>query len=500
MHHVGQPQFHLRRPLRNRPPQPAAGRLPGHRWSRSRSAPPTISRWRARPSPCFCCRCFILALIAGVSYATYWHAVENISLFEHTRSRTAMVLYGAPLLAGLVLVFFLVKPLLARRGKAPDNRALSREDEPLLHDFVARICAVVGAPAPSRIEVDCRVNASAHLRRGWRSLFGKSDLVLTIGLLAGRRPHPRAAGRGRWPTSSATSPRVPACAQLRGAHRQRLVLPGGLRTRPAGTSSSTKRANADAGWGIGAAVALARGVVWLSRKLLAGLMHVGHAISSYLMRQMEFDADRYEARLVGAEVFVQTCHELSYLNAAFQSSLGDVGLAPGATASWPTACRGWWPATARRLDGELLNADRRAASAPRRPSGATAIRPTATASLRPAARRSRRSFASELPAEVLSSRTSRDPPARRSSVASTRRMALTDRQRRAILLQPAEERWPASRACAPTWRRRRGCCGCPSTLPAAHPAGARSWWRQGRAVEGAARAAAGRGCPAGPGD
>ncbi len=37
-----------------------------------------------------------LGLIGAVSYATYWHAVENVSIFHHTGTRTAVFLYGAP--------------------------------------------------------------------------------------------------------------------------------------------------------------------------------------------------------------------------------------------------------------------------------------------------------------------------------------------------------------------------------------------------------------------
>ena len=31
------------------------------------------------------------------------------------------------------------------------------------------------------------------------------------------------------------------------------------------------------------------------------LMWIGHGVSSFMLRQMEFDADRYEARVAGSE-------------------------------------------------------------------------------------------------------------------------------------------------------------------------------------------------------
>src|SRR5262249_33517292 len=61
-------------------------------------------------------------------------------------------------------------------------------------------------------------------------------------------------------------------------------------------------------------VAVVGRAVWLPRRILWVLMYLGHIVSGFLLRQMEYDADRYEARLVGADVFAQTfwrMHELS---------------------------------------------------------------------------------------------------------------------------------------------------------------------------------------------
>lgn len=268
-----------------------------------------------------------LALIALVSYATYWHAVEDARIFQmHLRGKVAMMLYLGPLITGILLVFFLVKPFLAPRGKARPGRAVRREDQPLLHDFVGRVCAAVGAPAPSRIEVDCRVNASAGLRRGLRSLVGKNDLVLVIGM-------PLVHGLSLEQLAGVLAHEFGHFAQSAGMRLSYLVrrindwFAQVVYGRDQWDEQLEQAAKADTHFFVLAIVQVARGAVWLSRQLLKGLMYLGHAISSYLMRQMEFDADRYEARLVGAEVFAATCHEMSYLGAAFERSLADVGLA-----------------------------------------------------------------------------------------------------------------------------------------------------------------------------
>jgi Zn-dependent protease with chaperone function len=53
--------------------------------------------------------------------------------------------------------------------------------------------------------------------------------------------------------------------------------------------------------------------VWLSRRVLWVLMAVGHGLSCFVMRQMEYDADRFETRLVGTAAFVETARRLLLL-------------------------------------------------------------------------------------------------------------------------------------------------------------------------------------------
>ena len=53
-------------------------------------------------------------------------------------------------------------------------------------------------------------------------------------------------------------------------------------------------------------------------------MMAGHAISCFMMRQMEYDADRYEARMVGSDVFESTCRRLAVLNIASQGAYSDL--------------------------------------------------------------------------------------------------------------------------------------------------------------------------------
>src|SRR5213075_671827 len=62
-------------------------------------------------------------------------------------------------------------------------------------------------------------------------------------------------------------------------------------------------------WRIAIVLHAARGCVWFTRRILWALMHAGHAISCFLLRQMEYDADSYEAKLAGSEIGRASCRE-----------------------------------------------------------------------------------------------------------------------------------------------------------------------------------------------
>ena len=121
-----------------------------------------------------------LILLAG--WGVWSHATSNVLILQGASgSWFRLLLYLGPIVVGLIVILFLVKPLLAGRPPAPPAMALDAEQEQRLLAFIGRICLWVGAPRPRRVEVNCAVNAAASFRRGVPSLFGP-DLTLTIGL------------------------------------------------------------------------------------------------------------------------------------------------------------------------------------------------------------------------------------------------------------------------------------------------------------------------------
>jgi hypothetical protein len=110
------------------------------------------------------------AFVGGLIWLTYYHAVYDwvpIMKWDGFIGNAWILMfkfavYLVPLLAGLVVIFFMFKPLLAGRPKRAQPLALNPSDNPLLYAFIAKICDVVGAPAPERIDMDCNLSASAR--------------------------------------------------------------------------------------------------------------------------------------------------------------------------------------------------------------------------------------------------------------------------------------------------------------------------------------------------
>ena len=248
-----------------------------------------------------------VAIIACVCVLVYLHAVYDTQLMGLGRvgrsSLATVLLYIGPILAGAVLVVFMIKPLFGGRSDRRRYVSISRAREPLLFAFVDRICTAVGAPAPARIDVDCQVNASASFRGGLWSMTG-SDLVLTIGL-------PLVAGLDLRQFAGVLAHEFGHFAQgaaMRLSYVVRSINFWFARVVFERDDWDDALAGWSRRWDWRAAlfVWMAVGSLWATRQILWCLMMLGHVVSSFLMRQMEFDADLHEVRLAGSEVFEAT--------------------------------------------------------------------------------------------------------------------------------------------------------------------------------------------------
>jgi Zn-dependent protease with chaperone function len=81
------------------------------------------------------------------------------------------------------------------------------------------------------------------------------------------------------------------------------------------------------GWRTRAVLRTAEGTVALSRAVLRGLLHAANWISAWFSCQMEFDADRHGAALVGGDTCKDIQIRLPLLSAACQSAWSDINQA-----------------------------------------------------------------------------------------------------------------------------------------------------------------------------
>jgi hypothetical protein len=264
-----------------------------------------------------------LIVLAGL--AIYWHAVNDVVMIQSVRGRATIVmafLYIIPIVSGVVLVLFMIKPLFARPSQQGRTRSLTRKGEPLLFDFVDKLCDTVHAPRPKQINVDCQVNASASFRRGLLSMFG-SDLVLTIGL-------PLVAGLNMQQFAGVVAHEFGHFTQgfgMRLSYVTRSISMWFTRVvyeRDAWDDRLIEWSH-DSDLRFGVFFYVARGCVWLTRQLLWVLMMIGHVASGFLLKQMEFDADRHQARLVGASTLEAMLIRIHLLGVAMDGAQSDLG-------------------------------------------------------------------------------------------------------------------------------------------------------------------------------
>jgi|SRR5579883_510520 len=250
-----------------------------------------------------------LGMIVEIGYLIFYHATVNLDSITHSHSILALIfLYVAPLIAGVVLLFFMVKPLFASRSRSQKLRTLEFGQEPLLFALVTRIAKAVGAPEPTRINVDCQPNASA----GFGSIFGK-ELVLTIGL-------PLVAGLSIQQLAGVIAHELGHFAQGTAMRLSYIVRSVNLwfarvvYERDDWDESLARGCEAENRFAL--ILLLAMFCIWLTRCILRVFMVITHALSSFMLRQMEYDADRYEARLAGSKTFGKTQRRLLLLGLA----------------------------------------------------------------------------------------------------------------------------------------------------------------------------------------
>ena len=261
-----------------------------------------------------------LALVAGVGWCLWWYATHVEPGFGILRAgRTggrvvifAMIAYVTVYLVGGVLLLLMLKPLWPRRSESEELIGVSRAEQPVLYEFVDRLCRMLGAPAPQRIALSCDVNAAAGVKK---SLFGLGgEMTLIVGM-------PLAAGLSLRQLTGVLAHEFGHFAQGGAVWLERVIgstlatLARAVFARDPVDDALEELAQNENGL-LSLFGHLSKLAVWLVRRILFVLFYVGARASRIVTRQREYDADRYEARVVGSRVFTETSDRLLQLQVA----------------------------------------------------------------------------------------------------------------------------------------------------------------------------------------
>jgi len=266
-----------------------------------------------------------LAMVGCLAYALYYHAVYHfkpIMAWSEVNAGAVilakLLIYFLPLFAGGVVLFFMFKPLLAGRPKRAQPLALNPANERLLYAFIEKICDIVGAPSPKRIDLDCQLNAAAGFRRGFFSLFSH-DLVLVLGL-------PLVANLTARELAGIIAHEFGHFTQGTGMRLNYIINSVNMwfarvaYQRDAWDVALEDWSNEVEDGRVAMIVWSIQLAVWFSRLILKLLMFIGVIVGGFMLRQMEYDADAYEIKVAGSECFERTTRKYALLQAAWEAT------------------------------------------------------------------------------------------------------------------------------------------------------------------------------------
>ncbi|MFO0922589.1 MAG: M48 family metallopeptidase [Pirellulales bacterium] len=264
-----------------------------------------------------------VALVATLAFGVGYYATSIAGpMMSSVRvGRAAIFVYAAiiaPVVAGTIMVLFMIKPLFSRLKFEPRRRSLTRQGQPVLFALIDQICDSTGAPKPVRVDVDYQSSAAAYAEKG---LYGivTGQFVLVIGV-------PLAATFSARQLAGVLAHEFGHFSQRIGMGANVLVMKISIWfTRVVYERDSLDRMLddwiEDSDYRIGLILQLGKVGVLASRAILWCFMMLSYALSFGLTRQREYDADRYEYGLVGSKTFESTCSELLRVNVAQSQAL-----------------------------------------------------------------------------------------------------------------------------------------------------------------------------------
>jgi Zn-dependent protease with chaperone function len=223
----------------------------------------------------------------------------------------------------LTLLLLLVKPALRVPRFAPEPLEVTRQEQPLLHEYVNRLSDALGAPRPDGIRVTTECTAAAISKRRFGGLLHDKSEIL-IGL-------PLAAGLSVRNLTGILAHELGHGLQRHSCRAMAVILQINFwfdraLFEPDRVDDFLVR---QASLGILPVRWLAKGalaVIYVGRRLLWLFRSFGHAASCLVSRRGEYESDLYAARIAGSDAVPQMLQQVTVLSVAHQAALGDLGI------------------------------------------------------------------------------------------------------------------------------------------------------------------------------
>jgi Zn-dependent protease with chaperone function len=265
---------------------------------------------------CLAIPAFYVALTGAIAYGWVWFLTH----YHHFMPRNIYAVifgYAVPGTVGAVLLVFLLRPLFQRRGKAPANVRLDPQQEAGFVSGVHALCRAIGVSPPREIWLTHDANASVHYRTRWLSLVtGHKVLTIGMSLVAGLTARQfigvLAHEFGHFAQRAGMACSFIVNSVNRWLEHRAYGFDNWEQSLDEWTDAHEGDENSIASFMMICAVAclFAIGAI---RRLMGALFTVSLRVSGYMSRQMEFDADRYEALLAGSSMFRSTARTLRAL-------------------------------------------------------------------------------------------------------------------------------------------------------------------------------------------
>ncbi len=227
----------------------------------------------------------------------------------------------------ILFFLFLVKGFFKSGQKERTVRVeITADDQPLLFDFIERLCEETGAPLPRKVYVSHEVNAAVMTHTGITSLFwptGK-DLLIGLGLVnILNLSEFKSVLAHEFGHFAQKSTRLGGYVYT--ANRLIYDLVCGRdwfdemveRLKRVRSYNGAPNLITGVGWMI-------YGLVWMLRKVLEGAFFLINLLHRSLSRQMEFNADLVAVSVAGSDAGIQALYRLTFCDDVWGQAIKDL--------------------------------------------------------------------------------------------------------------------------------------------------------------------------------